>query len=371
MRKKTAKTIAIIIALLMVLGLLAPLVGTLVYGAPSDETVQEYEREQKSALATMQELEGQMNDASEKVYQLEQQLAATQKSLDAAEEELSAVEEVEMEKKEKFRERFAAMCDGGTASYLDMLLSAESLSDFIDRVVIVREMTEYDRNILNSVSRVKEEIVTAKQEQESLKAKQEEDKRQLSETMEELYQKSAEAAAYYKEISQNKEIYQQYLEEKEAAEQATKARAGIVAGEGSASADQISGDYFLWPTNVTTITSSFSPNRVNPVSGVVRPHTGTDIGASEGAPVWAAQGGTVALAERNGGYGNCIIIDHGNGVRTLYGHLSAILVTQGQTVNQGDQIGRVGSTGNSTGPHLHFEVILNGTAVDAMQFFSF
>ena len=369
MRKKTIKIVAIIIVCLFLLGILGPMLGSLVYGAPTDDTLQEYEKKEKSALETMQELEKQMNETSEKVYQLEQTLSVTQQSVDASNQELEVIEEMEAKQKENFKQRISALCEGGTASYLDMIFSAKSFSDFIDRLVIVREITEYDRNILGSMERVRNEIAEAKQKQEALKAEQEQAKAQLEEAVAELYQKSAEAAKYYQQLEQDTEAYRQYLEDKEAAEQEAKARVGITADSGSADASRISNGYFLWPTNVTTITSAFSPSRVNPVSGIVRPHTGTDIGASEGAPIWAAQGGTVVFAERNGGYGNCVIIDHGDGIRTLYGHMSAILVNQGQTVNQGDQIGRVGSTGNSTGPHLHFEVLLGNTAVDPMQFF--
>ena len=125
----------------------------------------------------------------------------------------------------------------------------------------------------------------------------------------------------------------------------------------------------MWPTTSSAVTSEFSPSRVNPVSGQVRPHTGTDIGAESGAPIWASAAGTVVFAGENGGYGNCVIIDHGSGVKTLYAHMSAILTAKDAVVQQGDQIGRVGSTGNSTGPHLHFEVLIGEDPVNAMQFF--
>ena len=99
-------------------------------------------------------------------------------------------------------------------------------------------------------------------------------------------------------------------------------------------------------------------------------HNGMDIAANSGTAVYAADGGRVVLAEWYGGYGNCIMIEHGNGYKTLYGHLSYIGVKDGQYVNQGDTIGQVGSTGNSTGPHLHFEVYSNGSRIDPEQFYS-
>ena len=125
----------------------------------------------------------------------------------------------------------------------------------------------------------------------------------------------------------------------------------------------------MWPSNCTIITSHFSPRRKNPVTGVYKRHTGVDIGAAYGTPIFAANGGRVTLAGWNSGYGNCVIIDHGGGKATLYAHMSSIGVSNGQAVTKGQTIGRVGSTGNSTGPHIHFEILINGTAVDPMQYF--
>jgi murein DD-endopeptidase MepM/ murein hydrolase activator NlpD len=109
-------------------------------------------------------------------------------------------------------------------------------------------------------------------------------------------------------------------------------------------------------------------NRVHPVYGTVRFHSGIDINCANGAPVGAAAGGVVIQAGWNGGYGNSVVIDHGNGFATLYGHMSAVYVGVGSSVGQGANIGAVGSTGLSTGPHMHFEVRINGTAVDPMGY---
>jgi murein DD-endopeptidase MepM/ murein hydrolase activator NlpD len=108
--------------------------------------------------------------------------------------------------------------------------------------------------------------------------------------------------------------------------------------------------------------------RIHPIYGDRRLHTGVDFDASEGTPIHAAESGTVVSAGWMGGYGNATIIDHGNGLATLYAHQSAILVSGGQHVTRGQVIGRVGCTGACTGPHLHFEVRVNGTPVDPMPY---
>lgn len=126
---------------------------------------------------------------------------------------------------------------------------------------------------------------------------------------------------------------------------------------------------YIWPSANSNYVTSFFGTRVHPISGVVHHHNGIDIGAAYGTAVLAADGGTVTLAGWNGGYGNCVIIDHGNGNKTLYAHMSQLNVSAGQTVTQGQTIGLIGSTGDSTGPHLHFETYVNGSRVDPLLYF--
>ena len=123
----------------------------------------------------------------------------------------------------------------------------------------------------------------------------------------------------------------------------------------------------MWPAVGHGISSPFG-YRIHPITGQYKLHTGVDINVGYGTPVYAADGGTVILAGWNGGYGNCIVINHGNGLTTLYGHLSSINVSVGQSVGRGQTIGLVGSTGNSTGPHLHWEVAVNGQRVNPLNY---
>ncbi len=369
MKKKVIRIVALLIALFFVIGVVAPILLSKAYGAPYDSKVQEYEEKERSAWEQLQEYEKELNQLGEKSYQLEEQRKAYETELENTQQELEKTEKLEAEQREKFRDRFATLCERGAGTYLEILFSAESLSDLIEKFVIVREITEYDSNILEALEQMKAQIEADKLRLEELLSQIEQAEEELEINQAEVESKISEITAYRQSLERDKNAYIQYLAEKEAAERRTKAQVGISGNVGTVAAGRISSGYFLWPTNTWYITSDFSPNRVNPVTGVLRPHTGTDVGASQGAPIWAAQSGTVVLAEYNGGYGNCVILDHGGGIKTLYGHMSAILVTQGQSVSQGTQIGRVGSTGNSTGPHLHFEVLVDGKAVNPMQFF--
>ena len=162
------------------------------------------------------------------------------------------------------------------------------------------------------------------------------------------------------------------LEAERAAEAAAAAAAagGYGGGGGGGGAAAYANGSFIFPVATYSYISSRFGERIHPITGELKNHNGMDIAANMGTAVYAADGGKVVLAEWYGGYGNCIMIDHGNGYKTLYGHLSYIGVKNGQAVTQGDTIGQVGSTGNSTGPHLHFEVYLNGSRIDPEQFYS-
>ena len=351
MKKRVIRMVALLIAILFLLGVIAPALISEVYGEPA-----------LSPWEQMQEYERELNRLGEEGRLLEEQKTS-------CETELAEAEKMEVEHQGRFRSRFATLCDRGVASYLEILFSAESFSDLIEKIVIVREIAEYDKNILTAIGTVKGEIAADKQRLEELLGQITTAETELSTNKTEVEKKLAEATAYHQQLQQDPNAYGQYLSDKDAAEQRTRDQAGIGSQVGSVAPGRVGAGSLLWPTDTSYISSEFSPSRVNPVTGVLRPHTGTDIGAGMGAPIWASQGGTVILAEYNGGYGNCVILDHGNGIQTLYGHMSAIMVGQGQTVSQGTQIGRVGSTGNSTGLHLHYEVLVDGVAVDPMQFF--
>ena len=128
-----------------------------------------------------------------------------------------------------------------------------------------------------------------------------------------------------------------------------------------------SGGRMMWPCDSTYITSEFG-YRIHPITGIWTGHTGIDIGCNMYAPIYAAESGTVILAEEYGGYGNAIVIDHGGGITTLYGHNEELYVSVGQKVSRGETIAGAGSTGWSTGPHLHFEVRESGEYVDPMGY---
>ncbi len=307
--------------------------------------------------------------------------------------ELFAAQELEEEQLQRYRSRVRAMEENGTLNYLAMILKANNLGELLTIIDDIGEIMQSDRQLEDDYIKARENTEQVKAEYEEYRAEinsKQDELREEKEALEKEIDEASELLASIKEDIDNKQaevdaIYEEEartnaaiekmvaeLEAQRRAEEAAAAAAAAASGGnagGSAGAANATG-YFIFPVASYVYISSRFGERVHPITGELKNHNGMDIAANMGTTVFAADGGKVVLAEWYGGYGNCIMIDHGNGYKTLYGHLSYIGVSSGQTVKQGDSIGQVGSTGNSTGPHLHFEVYSNDTRIDPEQFFS-
>lgn len=300
--------------------------------------------------------------------------------------ELEEAQRLENEQLERYRSRVRAMEENGGYNILAIISKSDSFSDMLTAMDDVGEIMESDRQL-------EDDYIAARENTESVKAEYEQTRSQLEELKDQL---KAEQVELEKDIEEAIQIIlnlENDLENRQAeyaaimaaedaanatidklvaeleAQRAAAAAAAAASGGGGGGSANASGS-FLWPVaSYVYVSSRFGP-RIHPITGEKKNHTGLDIASNQGTTVYASDGGSVTLAGWNGGYGNCIMIDHGNGYVTLYGHLSSISVSQGQSVSQGDVIGAVGSTGNSTGPHLHFEVLKDGSRIDPEQFFS-
>lgn len=309
------------------------------------------------------------------------------------EREVIRSQEQEAAQLERYRARVRAMEENGTLNYLALILKTNNLGEMLTAMDDVGEIMQRDRELEDEYIRARQNTERVKAEyeayredinskQDELRAEQtklEAEIDEANELLSGLYTDYINKQAEIDEIAAeeektNQDIFElvMKLEAERAAEAAaTAASAGGSSGGGSASQAAVySTGYFVFPVATYSYISSRFGERIHPITGERKHHNGMDIAANMGTTVFAADGGRVVLAEWYGGYGNCIMIDHGNGYKTLYGHLSYIGVKEGQYVKQGDNIGQVGSTGNSTGPHLHFEVYSNGTRIDPEQFYS-
>ena len=302
--------------------------------------------------------------------------------------ELEEAQRLENEQLERYRARVRAMEENGGYNILAIISKSDSFSDMLTAMDDVGEIMESDRQLEEAYIAARENTESVKADYEDTRSELEELKAQLKEEQEELEKDIEEAIQIILDLENDLENRQaeydaimaaedaanatidKLVAELEAQRAAEAAAAAAAAGGSSGGGSANASGSFLWPVASYVYVSSRFGLRVHPITGKTKSHTGIDIASNQGTAVYASDGGTVTLAGWNGGYGNCIMIDHGNGYVTLYGLLSSISVSVGQTVSQGATIGAVGSTGNSTGPHLHFEVLKNGTRIDPEQFFS-
>ena len=317
------------------------------------------------AVKEIEEIDDKIKDCESQIEDLKTKLAESKKNMDEVTEKYNKVK-AEYDKNEKlFQERMVALYEAGDTTYLDVLLSSASITDFISNYYLIERLADYDSQLLTKIESQKKELEESKSKIEEEEKKLRELKSnaiKLTTTLKNsrTLQKSKMDKLTEEEKGIQEEINKYKIEEANIENQIKQAT-----NDGEYQL-QYTGGVMLWPVakEGTVITSPFG-TRNHPIQGVVKLHSGIDIGgAGYGAKVVAAEDGVVSFAGTLGGYGNCVIVNHGGGISTLYGHGQTLLTKVGTNVKKGDIIMEVGSTGNSTGPHLHFEVRVNNIAVN-------
>ena len=293
-------------------------------------------------------------------------LTQTQMSVDAIKMELDKAEKNYERQKNLLEKRMVAMYQGGETVYLDVLLSATSIEDFLSKFYYLSKLAAYDQKLMKEVSNARQDIAAKKilfeRELEKLTIEKEKNENLLI-TFENT---KVVRNSYLNELTEKELELQEKVEtyEKDVEELEEK----ILYLTMSNINEEYIGGEMAWPTpGYATITSSYGM-RMHPIFFVYRLHTGIDIGAPKGAPIIAVNDGVIILASYNTSYGNYVMIDHGGGVVTLYAHGSKICTEVGQEVKKGDTIMLIGSTGWSTGDHLHFEVRINNETQDPLPY---
>ena len=305
------------------------------------------------ALEQKSLLEQQINVIQSEINNIDAQIAKYDELISQKEDELAQLEQQEAEQYQLFCERVRYMEEEGEVSYWAILFNAEDFSDMLDRFMMVEEIMAYDNAIMDELLATQAQIEQEKAELEEARTAQEEARQKQADAKARLKSQQAEVDALISQISSQEDE----LEAMEAKLQAAAKAVTIVSEKG-----------FKWPSYATTITSLFG-SRTHPVTGRPNNHTGVDIAAAGGTDIWAAKSGVVLTSTYNSSYGNYVVISHANGESTLYAHMSKRLVSEGDKVTQGQTIGLVGTTGSSTGNHLHFEVRLNGQRQDPLNYF--
>ena len=352
-----------------------------VYAATVQEKISAASKEKQAALDKMQAAEKQKDDivarndrlnreidiVQTEIYEIDAIIEDADEEIRVKEEEIAAYEADITVQSDAFKQVLRSMDETSTSSYLDLLLSSESFSAFLVNLETINEITQHDMGIINEMVALKNSVEAAKAAIEAKKAEQEEARGIAADKAKTLQAKLKEQQALTKELEKDIEKYKQVYEAARAEEEKLKSSVSSELSKSSGTV-KYTGGKFCWPAPSYTRISSPYGYRIHPVYKTKKFHSGVDMAAPGGTNILAAADGTVIRAAWNGGYGNCVIIDHGGGISTLYGHARSLLVSKGQKVKKGQVIALVGTTGTSTGNHLHFEVLLNGKTTDPMAY---
>lgn len=394
---------------LLSLALLMPLTAQILPGAAyavSDSELDELKEERDALVKQRQAQQAVVNDLraqqasvlavkqalDERNMYTQWQIDLTQQEIELYDDmiadkslEVAEAKALELEQLERYRVRVRAMEENGNVSFLAYLFNASSLGELLTAVDDIGEIMQSDRALEDAYIAAREKTEKTVAEYEEYKAdivqKQDELRTEQAELQSELDEATKLITDITEDLLSNAAVLEEFEQaEREAEtnvanmvlalEKQRQAQAAASGGGYSNGSTVVGTGQFSWPVPSCTYLTSRFGMRVHPITGVTKSHTGVDIGAESGATIVAADGGTVVLAGVNSGYGNCVMIDHGNGYKTLYGHMSSIAVTNGQAVSKGDTVGYVGSTGLSTGPHCHYEVWKDGSRIDPEQFYS-
>lgn len=344
------------------------------------ESIKEKLEADKDDLETyVQNLDQELSDIQANIDELSNKIDEKEEEIAQTEEELEEAEAQQQQQYEDMKSRIGYIYEKGDVNYLEILASAGSFSDLMNKAAYVDALSSYDHQKLEEYKQQVELVRTTKEALEEEKdtldtAKQAQEEEQASK--EALQQeREAQVAQLEDQIGDQQETLEQYQAAAAAQDSTISALEQQVAAEKQRLSEQqkaeqktYSGGQFVWPAPSYTYISSEFGYRVHPIYGYTRFHSGLDMAAPSGSPILAAADGTVVGASYNSSMGNYVMIDHGNGLYTIYMHASALYVTVGQSVSAGEQIAAVGSTGASTGPHLHFSVRLNGQYVDPRNY---
>lgn len=334
-----------------------------------DETSGELEEVQSNLSENLQQIEKLDEKISTVQIQLEEQeskIRQIKDSITEVETELNMVTEKYENQKELFKQRMVAIYEAGETHYLDILLKSRTLSDFLSSYYIITQLAEIDTNLLNELEDKKHKIDLGRKKLENEKkelAVIAENQIRLSRT---LQNTKILRESFMEKLSEEERVLQEKIDEINMQYEEINKQIMLLV-QNQISPEYIGGE-LEWPVpGYTKITSKYAM-RIHPITGRYGLHTGIDIGAPEGANFIAVNDGVVIKTGMNIAYGNMVIVDHGGGVTTLYAHGSEILVEVGQTVERGQPVLKVGSTGYSTGPHAHFEVRINGITTDPLPY---
>ena len=334
-----------------------------------EEQLADVEADQAEAQQRRQLLQAQLDAINNEIENIDKQIAYYDQEIAQKEAEQAEAEANEQAQYELFCQRVRAMEEEGTVSYWSILFNSESFSELLDRLADIDAVMDYDNQVMDELIAIREEIIalrtqleTSRAEEQAARdqqaAKQAEQQAKVAEAQELLDQINADVAEVNRQLDAESEaaaeIQAEIAQKQKQLEEQRRQNNITIDSETS----------YLWPLPGYYRLSSLFGYRIHPITGEAHSHTGIDIPAPGNTPILACKSGQVVTSAYHYSYGNYVVIDHGNGNSTLYAHMSSRAVSEGDMVTQGQTIGYVGTTGSSTGNHLHLEVRDNYTRVD-------
>ena len=351
--------------------------------ASYEATISSLKNKKNAQVELKTALDSKLALTNQQIMNLEEQIKLHDALIERKTQEVGEAQVTADEQLEKYKKRVRAMEESGRYNYIEVLFGANSIGEFLSLIDDIGDIMKSDKELEDSYKESVVNLKEAKAEYEEVQTELKQNKVECAQLKDQLQVDITQAAAVITslqaDINENTSVLSeldsqesalqsqiqakvnQLNEQKKAEEEANRNN-----NNGGSSGGSTTGTgNLVWPSYCTYISSRQGP-RVHPITGEYKNHGGTDIAASYGSAIYAADSGRVVSSSDgwNGGWGNYVMIDHGNGMQTLYAHMSSRAVSVGQTVSRGQTIGYVGSTGMSTGPHLHFEMYVNGSRID-------
>lgn len=339
----------------------------------SNNKLEYVQTEMSATLQKVMELQDNKEKYETQYNNLQSQISTLSNQIQEMNKKLQDIQEKYDKKEKTLKKKVVALYESGDTTYLDLLLSSRNIVEFLSNYFLVSELIEYDNNLLDEMEDTQNQIKNTKQQQERQEDELRSTREEIEKTQILIENTRVIQQNYAMKLTDTEKKIQEEIEKYKEEQANIEREIALALNWAGTFAIQATNGAMIWPIAMdgTFVTSPYGV-RLHPIQGIYKKHDGLDISASGvyGAPIVAAADGMVIFAGVMGGYGNCVMISHGNGLSSLYGHGSEIVAQIGQTVKQGDVIMKVGSTGNSTGPHLHFELRKDGVVIDPVPYFN-
>jgi len=371
------KVLSLLLVMIFILMLGIPIAADELEEAKSekqriDSMIKNTEKQVKSIQERIKEQKDQMNQAQQEEQQLKQQIQLKEEEIRQLEEQIRQLDDAILaarkdyfQKQELLKTRLKVIYQNSNRSIFEVFLESKNITDFFKRIQLMQFIASKDTELLEAIETARKDLVSKLEMRAQEKEAVEQQVALLNTEKQKVAEKISRSSQAIRDYSNELKVLERQIDKLEA-ESARLAKSIQALMEKNR---KYAGGAMAWPSKTCTTISSGYGMRYHPILKKNKMHTGIDIPAQAGTDILAANDGKVIVASWQTGYGNTVIIDHGGGIATLYSHCSKILVKEGQTVKRGEVIAKVGSTGWSTGPHLHFEVIKDGKTVDPMTYF--